>query len=341
MLPSHASVHNPIDLAGAGERALSVYGDLTEVLLADDAFDAVALTGYFGSYGSDIPSLQHQESAVAQRIAQAARTYDKPVVVHSMSPTSATLDLLGDLGVPTYDDVDAAAVSLGAAVRLSAESGRVVERITTQTQMTLDGYVAARELLAGAGIAFQPARRVSTRDELAQAASELAAPYVLKADWIAHKTDVGAVAVGLDDVDAAADAFDDMVARLGPGAYVLEEMDVRADCVEMIVGARRDSAFGATVMVEAELIDDTVVELAPVDRGTAAAMVRSLKSHRLLEGWRSRPAVDIDGLVRSVVALSRLIAARPDCVELEINPLRVGPDGVRALDALVNTDEGV
>lgn len=342
LLPPHASPHNPIDLAGAGERAISVYADLTEALLADDGFDAVTVTGYFGSYGLDIPSLQATEQAVARRIAQAAQKYDKPVVVHSMCSSSATLDLLNELGVPTYHDIDAAAASLGGAVHLAALSGRSLECVASESGEAVPGYLGARHLLAGVGVPFPSARRITSSDELARAARELRPPYVLKADWVAHKTEVGAVAIGLRDADHAASAFSEMVNRLGDGMYVLEEMDTRPDCVEMLVGARWDPAFGPTVMVgaggvEAELLGAVMLELAPVDSETAAGMVRRLRSYRLLSGWRSRPPVDIDALTRTVVALSRLIAARPDCVEVEINPLRVGPDGVRALDALVTS----
>lgn len=340
LVPPHAGLHNPIDLSGAGERDLGVYADVAEVLLADDGIDAVTVTGYFGSYGLHIPSLQDEESAVARRIAQASSRYDKPVVVHSMCRSSSTLDLLDDLGVPTYYDVDAAATSLGAAARLTAESGRALAHVAPRPDEAVTGYLGARRLLARAGITFPAARRITSADQVAPAAAELTPPYVLKADWVVHKTEAGAVIVGLGDAADASRAFGDMVDRIGPGAYVLEEMDTRADCVEMVIGAHWDPAFGATVTVgaggiDAEVLEDTAVELAPVDPDTAAAMVRRLRSYRLLGGWRARPAVDVDELTRSVVALSRLIAARPDCAAIEVNPLRVGSGGVRAVDALV------
>lgn len=340
LLPPHASPHNPIDLAGAGERELDVYADLAEVLLTAGEVDAVVLTGYFGNYGVDISSLQEREFAVARRIAQAAARCGKPVVVHSMAPSSPTLDLLRELGVPTYDDIEDAASSLGAVVRMAQQSQRSREHVVPTVGQLQPGYWGARRLLGAAGIPFPPAHRVTSNEELAHAAAELSPPYVLKADWLVHKSEHKAVAVGLSDADEAASALSEMVDRLGDGVYVLEEMDSREDCIEMIVGGRWDLAFGPTVVVgaggvEAELLADTVVELAPVDLETATDMVQRLRSSRLLSGWRGRPAVDTAALARAIVTMSRLVASRRDCREIEVNPLRVGPDGVRAVDALV------
>jgi succinyl-CoA synthetase beta subunit len=202
------------------------------------------------------------------------------------------------------------------------------------------GYLSARCLLASAGVPFPEARRVTDRADVARAAAELRAPYVLKADWVLHKTEARAVEVGLPDVESVGRAYDGMRARLGPGTYVLEEMDTRADTVELVVGTHRDPAFGPVVMVgaggtQAELLRDTVLELAPVDDATAVSMLRRLRVRALLDGWRGRPPVDLAGLAATVVALSRLLFEAPDCAEIEINPLRVGPDGPLAVDALV------
>lgn len=341
MLPPDAGLSNPIDLAGAGEQDLTTYARVVDTLLADPAVDAVTLTGYFGSYGADTPSIAGREQEVARSVAEAARRHRKPVVLHSMCRQSETIDLLRRLGVPAYHTVEAATASLASATRLVAQPGRELATPPRRAwPHALDGYLAARKLLAEVGVRFPPAIAVSTTSEVVAAAGQLRAPYVLKADWVAHKTEVGGVVLGLADADTAAKAFEEMSARLGPGRYVLEELDRRTDTVEMIVGARRDSTFGPLVMVgaggvQAELFRDVAWELAPVDPDTAAAMLQRLRSHALLTGWRGRPAVDVAELIRTVVAVSTLICELPECDELELNPVRVGPDGVVAVDALV------
>ncbi|MEO5652494.1 MAG: acetate--CoA ligase family protein, partial [Marmoricola sp.] len=135
-------------------------------------------------------------------------------------------------------------------------------------------------------------------------------------------------------------ALEEMRIRLGPGRYVVEEMDTRPDTIELIVGTRRDRSFGPLVLVgaggvTAELYRDTEVALAPVSEDEAEQMLRSLKLAPVLGGWRGRPAVDVHAAARVVAAVSRLLVEQPDVVEAEINPLRVGPDGAVALDVLV------
>src|SRR5699024_7320563 len=109
----------------------------------------------------------------------------------------------------------------------------------------------------------------------------------VKAGVAAHKTEVGGIALGLADTNAVAGAHADMVARLGEGEYVLEEMDSREAVVEILVGGRRDENFGPIVMVgaggtETELYGDTWLELAPVSHTEALEMISRLTCYRLL-----------------------------------------------------------
>jgi len=121
---------------------------------------------------------------------------------------------------------------------------------------------------------------------------------------------------------------------------VLEEMDTRPHAIEMIVGARRDPAFGPVVMVgaggvEAELRHDSAVDLADLNRERALAMIRRLRCLPLLQGWRGRPAVDIEGLAEVILTVAGVMRACSDLLDLELNPVRVAPGGVVAVDALV------
>lgn len=343
LLPPDAGVANPVDLAGAGEADMSVYAEIVETLLADDDIDAITLTGYFGSYGFFTPSLQTQESEVARRIALASEKHRKPVALHSMCRASRTIDEVREAGVPTYHHIEDAALALAGGAQLAAATGRnLATDDVTAPVTTAEGYLAARQILASVGVAFPAAREVRNQDDLIAAARELAGPWVLKADWIAHKTEVGAVAVGLDSEAAAAEALAGMIGRVGPGTYVLEQMDARSDIVEVIVGARRDPVFGPLILVgaggiQAELLRDSALELGPIDAVTARSMLERLRMFPLLTGWRGKPATDIDALADVVAGVSRLMAAAPECADIEINPIRVGPTGVVAVDALITT----
>jgi acyl-CoA synthetase (NDP forming) len=348
LLPPAAGIRNPIDLAGAGERDLTTYSTLVEMLLESGEVDGVVLTGYFGSYGADAPSLESAELAVVDAVGALAERHRRPVIVHSMSRDSVAVRALREHGIPTYATIDQVGWSLGLATELAIRRprGAVHAPAPAAPAATARGaggamrYLSARAVLAEYGVAYPPAVAVRGLDDLRIAAGRLRPPYVLKAAWLAHKTESGGVVTGLGDPAEAERALADLISRLGAGEYVLEEMDLRPGTVELIVGGRRDPSFGPLVLVGAggttsELYRDVAVELAPVTVEVAERMLRRLKAYPLLTGWRGAPAVEVRAAAEIVTAVSKLIAGRPDVVECEINPLRAGPGGAVAVDALV------
>lgn len=342
LLPAGASVANPIDLAGAGEADLMTYAVICERLAASGEVDAVLLSGYLGCYGEDTPALADQELAVVDRLALLARTAHVPLVVHTMSAASEALTRMWEHGIPTFPAVESALRAVARARHLSAHPGRDLERPVPRDLEVRAGYWAARDLLGRMGVPLPPGVRVNTVGEARAAAQVLRAPFVLKAGWLAHKSEHGGVVLGLCSADDLADAFARMHGRLGDGEYVIEEQDGRNDVVELLVGARRDRDFGPLVTVgsggtEAELWRDVRTEMAPVDQETAGAMVDALRSRPLLAGWRGGPGVDVPALVDVIVAASAAVAADPTLGELEINPVRVSPAGALAVDALAIT----
>ena len=341
LLPAAAAVSNPVDLAGAGEADLQVYAQVVELVTASGEVDSVVLSGYLGCYGEDSPSLVEAESAVIDRLGRRNRTdaAHVPLILHSMSAASPAVTRLREHRVPVFDTVDAALGALGHVSRLSGRPRPAPTTVRTAAAVPAPGYWAARTFLTALGVAMPEARRVTDAAGFAEACASLRPPLVLKAGWIEHKSEHQAVRTGLGP-DTAAAAFREMYERLGPGEYVVEEQDTRPGVVEMLIGGRRDRDFGPTVAVghggvHAELWRDVSVELAPVDRRTAAGMLDRLRSRRLLDGWRGQPAVDVEALIEAIVAVSEAIASTPGVADIEVNPIRVGAEGALAVDALV------
>lgn len=341
-LPAGAACTNPVDLAGAGEQDLGNYAEIVEQACAAGDVDAVVLTGYFGCYAHDVPDLADAEVAVARRLGAIASAANLPVLVHTMAPDSVTAHALWRHGVPTYGRIEAVTRVLAAlADAMPTPTAAVVESAADHGPIR-PGYWSARGLLTDAGVSFPPGAVVRDGAELAAAIDGLDEPLVLKAAWLEHKSDVGGVRINLRDRSEIEAAFDDMRGRLGDGEYVLEHQDERPDAVEVLIAARRDPQLGPVVVVgaggtETEVLRDIRMECAPVTAATATAMLRGLRMAPLLRGWRGRAPVDIVALAEAVVAVSQLVAARPDITEIELNPVRANASGVLAVDALVVT----
>ncbi len=68
-------------------------------------------------------------------------------------------------------------------------------------------------------------------------------------------------------------------------------------------------------------------------------MLESLKIYPLLNGYRGRCPVNIEYLIEILIRLYYLAANYPEIQELDINPIRVSPSEVIALDARVLIDK--
>ena len=335
LLTESASSRNPIDLAGSGEARLDVYADLPTLLAESGEVDAVVVSGYFCSYGHDMAPLVAAESAVADRLAAVKQV---PVVVHAMAPDSAVSQRLRDAGVPVTGRIEDALLALSASQHLRIGAGAEAGR-PAGARLRAGSQVEIRTSLAAAGIPFPELRIVRDAEEAAAAATELGGTVVLKAAWLAHKTEAGGVALGLRGPSAVREAFRAMHAKIGDGDYTIEAQDTREHLAEFIVSARRDPAFGPVVSVgaggtETEIWGDIALEIAPVSRDGASDMIARLRSSRLLAPWRGRPALDAAALAAIVSDLGAALAASPEISEIELNPVRVGTDGALAVDCL-------
>jgi acetyltransferase len=200
----------------------------------------------------------------------------------------------------------------------------------------------AKRMLEAVGIAT-PERVVCASHDAAHAAlRRLGTPVVAKilTAEIAHKTEVGGICLNIQDAAALDDALAqlDAIPLESPRRYLIEQMAPPG--LELIVSATRDESFGPTVMVGlggifAEALRDTAVRLAPLPLSMAEEMLEELRAAPLLAGFRGGSELDRRAVARCLVLLGELLCEHPTVQVLEINPLRVYPGGVLALDALL------
>jgi len=200
-------------------------------------------------------------------------------------------------------------------------------------------------LLDAYGIPRLAARVAGSAAAAAAVAEEIGFPVALKivSPDITHKTEVGGVVLGLRDARAVREAAAAMLGRVAMErpAAVMRGFLVQAMASagkELLLGGVRDDQFGPLVMVGfggiyVEIFGDTAARLAPVSSAEAQVMLDELRMAPLLRGPRGEPAVDRDALAALVARFSQLLVDLPELVEIEINPLTVGPHAAVAVDA--------
>jgi acetyltransferase len=208
---------------------------------------------------------------------------------------------------------------------------------------------ASKVLLRAHGVVFPDEREVTTAQSAVSAADELGYPVALKlcGSTIAHKTERGLVRLRLGDGEAVAAAAIELLARAMPadGEVSLLVAPMISGNRELIAGVVRDPQFGPNIMlgvggIIAEAIADVQFRPAPIDRIDAEEMIDGLAAQKLLGEFRGGPAVDRRQLTAVLLGLSDLVAARPDVVAVDINPLIIGDNGAPvAVDALVELGE--
>ncbi len=225
--------------------------------------------------------------------------------------------------------------------------GTAEESISDKKLTYLSEYEGKKKL-AEWGIPSAESRLVNTEAELSAAVNELGFPLVAKicsAD-ILHKTDIGGVKLGINDIKTAETAYKEILANAKkhcPDAKVegvlVQKMVDKG--LEMIIGVKNDPQLGPAVMcglggVFVELFKDVSLCPAPVSRKEAEEMVLSLKSAKLLTGYRGSAPLDVEALVDIIVKVGEMAKAQKNTlVEMDINPLFVYQKGVCAVDAVL------
>ena len=201
---------------------------------------------------------------------------------------------------------------------------------------------AAEALLGAYGIATVRTRRVCMPDEAAAAQAELGGTVVVKVAAAMHKSDVGGVALGIDSPRGAAEALVAIRESLSDAGLAeqanefLVQEQVR-DGVEMIVGMSHDPAFGPLVLAGlggtmVELLGDIAIRITPLSDADVDEMLRSLRSYRLLTGYRQSPPLDVAAFAELLHRVSAMVEDIPEIAELDLNPVFVRRLGAVAAD---------
>jgi acyl-CoA synthetase (NDP forming) len=327
-------------------------------MLGSDEVDAV-----IASYIPASP-LGTPEIAAALREAGVRHHGKKTFLSVFMSYDDPT-DLLGgeDVRIPTYLFPEAAAVALSRAVRygewlrtpegelpsfedIEVEAGRKIVAKALERMGPEGGWLEPDEVedvLCSFGICLPQSDVVQTEDDAVRVAAEIDRPVAVKVISASalHKSDLGGVVLGVRGEEEVRKAFRKVMSVVDEADGVLIQEMVTGGH-EVLVGMTEDPSFGPLIVfgmggVLVELVGDVSFRITPVTDLEASAMVREIKSAKLLQGYRSYPAGDIAAVEEVILRVSALADAIPEIREMDLNPVMVlAPgDGAKAVDARI------
>jgi acetyl coenzyme A synthetase (ADP forming)-like protein len=347
-LPPTASLANPIDVIG--DALADRYEVALKAVMNDDSVDGVIciLT----------PQSTTQELETAKAIVELGKNGKKPLLSSfiGMVKTADAVRYLESNGMAHYRFPEGACRSLAKMVEFVQWGERprtdfkkydvdkkaaleVIMKAKTEGRSYLP-EVEAFEVFKAYGFPVIRYSLCPDRDTAISVAEKIGFPVVMKiaSPDIVHKVDVGGVKLNLQNKEDVGQAWNDMMAKVKevqPDAKIwgvnIQEMLPKGG-KEVILGVNRDAQFGPLMMfglggTYVEVFKDVTFRLAPIRELGAKRMIESIKSYKLLKGYRGEPASDVNSIADTLLRLSQLVTDIDEIAELDVNPLIVYADG--------------
>jgi acetate---CoA ligase (ADP-forming) len=356
VLPPFATPQNPLDVTGYNVTTPDLAARAREILVTDPGVDLVVVN-------TGLPLAPVAEASAAKQ-----RDHRRLADLLPRSPAALVLmDFLAkdvnaagrayraELGLPhVVCGLERGIPALARALRWAGRhrAASAVDPppapLIADAPLTAGAWteVGARELLAGAGVPVVPGEVATDAARAVAAADRLGYPVAVKvvSPDIAHKSDVGGVALDLADAAAVRRAYAAVTAA-GAGARV-DGVLVTAmrppSGVDLLLGLTDDRDWGPLLTIAlggiwVEVLADAAIRRLPVDAGEVGTMLAGLRGAPLLAGSRGGTPADLGALCAVVL---RFAALGPRLAgtgaTLEVNPLRVDGADIVALDALVS-----
>ena len=356
-MPPEASFSNPIDMIASADPP--GYKKTLRILLDDPMNDAVVVIF--------VKPVTADPVGTAKSIVEVVQEKDwgKPVICCFMGRIgeSAGISMLRDAKLPVYIFPEAAAMSLAAMVRYKEikerpegeikvfddvdkkEVENVIKKAIKEKRENLLAEEIGRILKA---YRFPlPDSFISANLEECLQFSKTRYPIVLKmmSEEVSHKTDVGGVMVDIRNETELKTAFNKISAKaekldLKNYSFLVQQMIKGGR--EVILGVTQDPSFGPLIMfglggTYVEILKDVNFAIHPITDIEAKRMVQTLKSVKLLQGFRGEKPIALDIIHECLGRLSQLITDFHQIKEMDINPLIVFPESkkTRVVDARI------
>lgn len=355
-LPSYASPNNPLDMTASLSYDADLYAGALRTVM-DDPNIGMVLTGYTLLLEIADPCIHYMYKGI-EKVVQEKGGNCKPIAMIPFAENTRNPEYqekLFQIGVPVLPPPVYAFKLLRHLADFIAYEPETktlelaVGHPKSEETQALSEHESKQELKVY-GVPVPDEVIVKSKEEAAQFAKNHPGPLVMKVESadILHKSDVGGVKLNVCGPEAAEKAYEEImesVTAKRPDAHINGILTVpMLDAgVEIIIGVNNDPQFGPMIMVGmggvfVEVFKDVALYPAPLKEEEALEMLKSLKSFKLLNGYRGTEKCDIKALCQTIVAISNYAQANKDVLkELDINPLFVYPEGkgVGVADALI------
>jgi acetate---CoA ligase (ADP-forming) len=352
-VPDFVEATNPVDVTAQAMFDPSLYTKSIEALMLD--------CGVGGVVASIISGSPEVGRARAGFIADGKVGNGKPLLCAFMGGDQAidpeVKPSLAQKGIPFFRSPERAIRALARALRYGGALRKGARRKTNikvrAAKMPIGGgaltEAEAKAALTAAGIRVPDGAVAKTLSEAKAIARRIKYPVVLKAQaaTLTHKSDAGGVAVNIKNATELASAWKQMqrdVKNARPDltlkGILVEKMAGKG--IEMVIGARRDSFWGPTLMIGlggifTEAIKDVCFLPADSHPSVIADELIKLRGARLLGAFRGEKPRDVGAFAEAAARIGALMMATPDLDEIDVNPVIVhaAGEGATAVDALL------
>lgn len=362
-LPPHWSRANPIDILGDATK--DRWLNSLKLCIDSEAVDGILII----YVPQGLTSPEEFKEAIAEL--REYTTY-KPLlaVVMGGESVSETVDFLNSQGIPTFDTPERAIQVFYYLLSYESLQKALMETPRPSTYHSKDRIKEARAILethlCSEKIGFQKTltefdskrllsyydlpvndtRLVSSKQELIRHFEELGPPVVLKihSEIMTHKSDKGGVVLDIKDREGLLSAYERIESIRPPedplkGMVTIQPM-LKGSFLELLVGIKKDQLFGPMIAFGmggtfTEFFKDIAFGLPPLNTTLSRLLIEETKISKLLKGFRSIKAVDLDLLVQILISVSQLAVDFPEIVELDINPLLVSGNRAHIVDARI------
>lgn len=349
VLPTFVEATNPLDLTAQAMRDGELYRKTLEPLLADKRFGSIVFGVILGTQEASL----HR----GRRILASIPKTQKPVLIAALGDDGPLApDIIQEMraaGLPFFRSPERALRALAKVTQYGRTTAAHADQIADNITFSLPdkGTIPefrAKQYLKAAGLSVPPGELATNLNDATRIAENIGYPVAMKAQSsaLSHKSDAGGVILDITDAKALQAAWTTMHEALSlRNGLVLDGVLVERMAepgLEMILGAKRDSQWGAVVVaglggVWTEALDDFVVLPVDLSQEEIVAKLSELKAAKLLHGLRGHPKLDIEATARAIGALSKFVQQHENVKEADVNPLVIYPEGkgVLALDGLI------